>query len=97
MIDPKMSSFFSPPSTAPSSLKLAKTEISLYTSLFSLLSSSCHSSCRSSSTPDLEIGEQVCVDRCVRKFMEAQGRVGVVMREFEEGERKNAEGINRAE
>ena len=82
---PKMSSWFGQQSSGPDPLFLAKTEIEMYNDLFVKMSSTCFLKCRSNfKEPDLNIGEQSCIDRCSSKYMEAQEKVGEVMKRVNE-------------
>ncbi|TFK76862.1 hypothetical protein BDN72DRAFT_724194, partial [Pluteus cervinus] len=59
-------------------IDLAITELDTVTDFFNRMVSSCHAKCISTryAEPDLNKGENVCIDRCVAKFNEVQKKVG---------------------
>ncbi|CAN0369877.1 unnamed protein product [Ascophyllum nodosum] len=76
-----------PPAPAgPSPVDLAKQEIDMYSDLFTKMSNLCFKKCvvKMSGESDLSVGEMTCVDRCVSKYIEAQEKIGVILKDAEE-------------
>ncbi|CAM9419828.1 unnamed protein product [Pylaiella littoralis] len=74
------------PPTGPSAMDLAKQEVDMYSDLFTKMGSLCFKKCvvKMHGESDLNVGEMSCVDRCVSKYMEAQEKVGVILKRAED-------------
>jgi len=70
----------------PSQLTAAKMEMDMYNDLFTKMGSMCFEKCTGRiKDADLTVGEMSCTDRCVSKYMESHERIGVVLKNVQEG------------
>eukprot|EP00596_Hydrurales_sp_CCMP1899_P003175 CAMPEP_0119042916 /NCGR_PEP_ID=MMETSP1177-20130426/16271_1 /TAXON_ID=2985 /ORGANISM="Ochromonas sp, Strain CCMP1899" /LENGTH=85 /DNA_ID=CAMNT_0007010023 /DNA_START=121 /DNA_END=378 /DNA_ORIENTATION=- len=64
---------------------MAKIETETMTEMFNKMSQMCGKKCFVKyNDGDLAVGEMVCIDRCVGKYMQAQEKVGSVLNSFEQ-------------
>jgi mitochondrial import inner membrane translocase subunit TIM10 len=86
-------SFFGGGSSAPAQqpegpdpVTAARIEMEMYTDLFNKIAAECFTKCasRKHKDADLSLGEMTCTDRCVAKYLEAQQKVGAVLKSAQE-------------
>lgn len=72
----------------PQNIALAEQELEMVTDLFNRIADSCYNKCISKeyNQADLSQGEAVCIDRCVAKFLDVNGKVGEKMQQMGNGQ-----------
>eukprot|EP00924_Labyrinthula_sp_SR-Ha-C_P010587 snap_masked-scaffold_61-processed-gene-0.35-mRNA-1 protein AED:0.03 eAED:0.03 QI:0/-1/0/1/-1/1/1/0/96 len=68
-------------------LKAAKLEMQAVTDMYNKMTTLCHERCFATSSDtdaEINVGELTCTDRCVGKYLEAQQKVGEIMKRIQE-------------
>ncbi|KAF0852746.1 mitochondrial inner membrane translocase subunit Tim10 [Andalucia godoyi] len=86
------------PSGPSASLREAEYQILAFTDMYNRMLDSCHDKCISAKLADgdLHVGEAVCIDRCVAKFLAMQQHVSEKMTAVQKQMQQSAEAAQAA-